>query len=117
MKKLYVLASMLILASLVLSACGSTPTTQAPAATEEPVMTEAPVVTEAPVTEAPAMDLLATIQARGTLVSFTDPAYPPQSSLKDEPKRTEGTKCADDQKTLGELEGFDVARLIHMAEA
>jgi len=42
MKKLYVLASILMLASLVLSACGGTPATQAPAATEEPAATGLP---------------------------------------------------------------------------
>ncbi len=102
MKKLFVLASLLAIASLMLTACGG-------AATEAPAMTEAPVATEGPGTvQAPAADLLAEIQARGTLVGFTDPAYPPQSSLKAEPKRTEGTKCAEDQQTLGELEGFDI---------
>ncbi len=109
MKKLFVLANLFVLASLVLAACGTpAPTaTQAPAATE--VVTQAPAATEAP-TQAPAAggDLLAAIQARGTLVSFTDPAYPPQSSLKANPQRTPGTKCAEDQKTLGELEGFDI---------
>jgi polar amino acid transport system substrate-binding protein len=38
----------------------------------------------------------------------TDPAYPPQSALKASPQRTAGTKCSADEKTLGELEGFDI---------
>jgi len=42
MKKLYVLASILMLASLVLSACGGTPATQAPATTDEPATTGLP---------------------------------------------------------------------------
>ena len=42
MKKLYVLASVLMLASLVLSACGGTPATQAPATTDEPATTGLP---------------------------------------------------------------------------
>ncbi|MBI3175952.1 MAG: branched-chain amino acid ABC transporter substrate-binding protein [Chloroflexi bacterium] len=50
-KRIYVLASLLLLASMMLAACGSTPTA-APAATE--ASTEAPAVTEAPVTEAAA---------------------------------------------------------------
>jgi len=117
MKKLYVLASFLMLVSLVLSACG-TPATEPPAKTEPPAATQPPAATEPPaMTEAPAADLLATIVSRGTLVSFTDPAYPPQSSLKAEPKRTEGTKCAEDQKTLGELEGFDIDVAAAIAEA
>jgi len=53
-------------------------------------------------------DLLSEVKARGTLVISTDPAYPPQSELKANPARTPGTKCTSDQKTLGELEGFDI---------
>jgi polar amino acid transport system substrate-binding protein len=80
MKKLYVVWTAVLVASLLLAGCGSTkPATQAPAAN----------------------DLLAAIQKRGTLVGFTDPAYPPQSALKANPQRTPGTKCAEDQKTLG----------------
>jgi len=112
MKKLYVLTSLLVVASLALAGCGSaaTPTaTVAPATTEAPVVTEAPTATEAPTEEPTAVpDLLATILARGTLVISTDPAYPPQSALKATPERTAGTKCTSDQKTLGELEGFDI---------
>lgn len=121
MKKLFVFVGLMTIASLLLAGCGgatSTPAaTQAPVITEPPATTEAPATeaatTEAPATEAPATkaagaDLLASIQKRGTLVGFTDPAYPPQSALKADPKRTEGTKCAEDQKTLGELEGFDI---------
>jgi polar amino acid transport system substrate-binding protein len=126
MKKLFALANVLVLASLVLAACG-TPATQAPSVTEPPAateaMTEAPTATEAPTqaateaaTEAAGNDLLAAVLARGTLVSFTDPAYPPQSSLKANPQRTPGTKCAEDQKTLGELEGFDIDAAAAIAE-
>ena len=101
MKKMQILV-VVIAASLVLSACG------APAATELPP-TEAPA-TQAPPPPAPTAvpDLLATVLARGTLVVSTDPAYPPQSALKANPQRTAGTKCTADQKTLGELEGFDI---------
>lgn len=109
MKKLYPILTVMIAASLILAGCGTTPTaTQAPVV--KPPVAQPPTATQPPTAEPPTAvpDLLATIQARGTLISFTDPAYPPQSSLKAEPKRTEGTKCAEDQKTLGELEGFDI---------
>ena len=53
-------------------------------------------------------DLLATIKQRGTLVVSSDPAYPPQSALKANPQRTANSKCSADQKTVGELEGFDI---------
>jgi len=82
MKKLYASLGVIITTAFVLTACGSSPKAVA--------------------------DLLSTIQARGTLVISTDPAYPPQSALKANPQRTAGSKCTTDQKTLGELEGFDI---------
>ncbi len=104
MKKLDRLVFVLALAALVLAACGTPP----PAATEAP--TAAPAPTTVPPTAAPTAvpDLLSTILARGTMVVSSDPAYPPQSALKANPVRTPGTKCTTDQKTLGELEGFDI---------
>lgn len=53
-------------------------------------------------------DLLGEITTRGTIRVSTDPNYAPQSVLKADGKRTDGTKCASDQLTAGELEGFDV---------
>ncbi len=99
MKKLFTLASLVAVAAMILSAC-ATPTTPAPQTTVAP----ATAYPASPV----AADLLSTILARGTLVASTDPAYPPQSSLKANPQRTPGTKCTAEQKTLGELEGFDI---------
>ena len=104
MKKLHKLVLVLATAALLLAACGTPP----PAATEAP--TAAPAPTTIPPTAAPTAvpDLLSTILARGTMVVSTDPAYPPQSALKANPVRTPGSKCTSDQKTLGELEGFDI---------
>jgi len=81
MKKLYMSLNVIITAAFLLTACGTPSTTS---------------------------DLLSTIKSRGTLVISTDPAYPPQSALKANPQRTSGSKCTSDQKTLGELEGFDI---------
>ena len=53
-------------------------------------------------------DLLAQILQRGTIVVSTDPNYAPQSVLKADGARTAGTKCAADQLTAGEMEGFDI---------
>jgi len=53
-------------------------------------------------------DLLAEILQRGTIIVSTDPNYAPQSVLKADGARTEGTACAADQLTAGEMEGFDV---------
>jgi polar amino acid transport system substrate-binding protein len=55
-----------------------------------------------------AQDKLQEIEARGTLIVSTDPAYPPQSELVEAGQRVENTKCASDQRTTGELTGFDI---------
>ena len=82
MKKLYIVMAVVIIAAFLLTACGGGASS--------------------------AKDLLSAVKARGTLIISTDPAYPPQSELKASPARTPGTKCTSDQKTLGELEGFDI---------
>jgi polar amino acid transport system substrate-binding protein len=109
MKNLNIVFVLILAFALVLSACGpaATPTTAPPAAQ---AASQAPAATQIPPTQAPTAvpDLLSTIQSRGTLVISTDPAYPPQSALKANPERTSGSKCSSDQKTLGELEGFDI---------
>jgi len=103
MKRFLNVLTWLVTGALLAAAC-------APPATPAP--TQAPSPTEVP----PADDLVADIMARGTLIVSTDPAYPPQSALKAEPKRTEGSKCAADQKTVGELEGFDVDVAVAIAK-
>ena len=82
MKKLYTILAVIMVVAFMLSACGGS--------------------------SAPAKDLLSEVKARGTLIISTDPAYPPQSEIKANPQRTPGTKCTSDQKTIGELEGFDI---------
>ncbi len=57
----------------------------------------------------PATDKLAQIQARGTLILPTDPAYPPSSFKVDGAVRPAGTKCEVNQLTRAELDGYDVA--------
>lgn len=80
MKKLYVLASILMLASLVLSACGG----------------------------AKADNLLDDIKARGYILVSTDPNYMPQSGLNTAGTRPSDTKCPDDTYSAAEMQGFDV---------
>jgi polar amino acid transport system substrate-binding protein len=92
MKRFHVLFAVVTIAAFALSACGGA----APAGGN---------------------DLLASIQSRGTLIVSSDPAYPPQSALKANPVRTEGTKCTADQQTLGELEGFDIDTAAAIAKA
>jgi len=55
----------------------------------------------------PAKDKLAQVLARGTLVLFTDPEYPPQSMVVAGATRTAGTRCAANQLTAAEVEGYD----------
>jgi polar amino acid transport system substrate-binding protein len=55
----------------------------------------------------PAVDLLARIQARGTLVLPTDPAYPPASFAVKGAERAPGTKCTPDQLTANQISGYD----------
>jgi len=104
MKKLSVVLAVFMTSAFMLGACGSA-TTAAP--TTSPG-NQSPTQVPPSATNTSAPDLLATIKARGTLVLSTDPAYPPQSALKANPVRTAGTKCTSEQKTLGELEGFDI---------
>ena len=56
----------------------------------------------------PAKDKLAQVKARGTLVLFTDPAYPPQSMKVDGAARAANTKCGPNQLTAPEMDGYDV---------
>ncbi|MDO9301655.1 MAG: transporter substrate-binding domain-containing protein [Anaerolineales bacterium] len=80
MKKLFTLASLLVLASLVLAACGG----GAPSAS----------------------DLLGAIKERGYILVSTDPNYAPQSFLSTEARAT-STKCPADALTAVEMDGFD----------
>ncbi len=82
MKKLFALASLLILASIVLSACGGGATK--------------------------ANDLLGAIKGRGYILVSTDPNYEPQSFLNTDGKRPADTKCPADALTTAEMQGFDV---------
>jgi polar amino acid transport system substrate-binding protein len=61
-------------------------------------------------------NLLEQVEQRGTLVVSTDANYAPQSVLKSDGARTEGTKCASDQLTAGELEGFDIDVALELGE-
>ena len=55
----------------------------------------------------PATDKLAQVLARGTLVMFTDPEYPPQSMRVRGARRPDGTACAGNQLTGPEVTGYD----------
>ena len=52
-------------------------------------------------------DKLAQVLGRGTLILFTDPAYPPQSFTVKGAKRPANTKCAANQLTAREIAGYD----------
>lgn len=55
----------------------------------------------------PAKDKLAQVQARGTLVLWTDLDYAPQSFLVKDAARASRTKCAPNEKTAPEVSGYD----------
>lgn len=55
----------------------------------------------------PATDKLAQVHARGTLVMFTDPQYPPQSMAVEEARRPSDSRCAANQLTGPEVTGYD----------
>ena len=57
----------------------------------------------------PAHDKLAQIRARGTILLPTDPAYPPSSFAVPGATRAVGTRCATNQMTRTELDGYDVS--------
>ncbi len=55
----------------------------------------------------PSKDKLAQVLARGTLVLFTDPAYPPQSFAVNGAQRAANTKCTSNEMTALEISGYD----------
>ncbi len=91
MKKLFPIFCAFLVLSLLLASCAS-------AATQS------------------SNDWLAVVQARGTLIVSTDPAYPPQSQLVENGKRAAQTKCASDQHTASELSGFDIDVSVAIAQ-
>jgi ABC-type amino acid transport substrate-binding protein len=56
----------------------------------------------------PSRDKLAQVRARGKLILYTDPQYPPQSFAVKGAKRPADTKCADNEMTGPEMSGYDV---------
>ena len=65
----------------------------------------------------PSTDKLAQVLARGTLVLFTDPVYPPQSFKVEGAQRAADTKCADNELTAPEMSGYDAETGKLVAEA
>ncbi len=62
-----------------------------------------------------AADLLGEIKARGTIRISTDPNYAPQSSSVPGAARKADTKCAAEELTATELEGFDIDTAVEIA--
>ncbi len=62
----------------------------------------------------PSKDKLAQILARGTLIEYFEPDYPPQSIAVEGARRPADTKCAANQLTAAEVTGYDneVTKLI-----
>jgi polar amino acid transport system substrate-binding protein len=90
-KKIFPAFTKLVVLGLLLTACGAPATPEAPA------------------------DLLAEIQARGTIRMATDVAFPPQSEIVEGAVRPADTKCAPDEHTAAEMEGFDIDVNVELA--
>lgn len=75
-----------------------------------------PTASQAPTLD-PATDKLAQVQARGTLVLWTDPAYAPQSFAVEDAARLSETSCAPNQMTAPEMSGYDAETGKLVAEA
>jgi polar amino acid transport system substrate-binding protein len=91
MKKIFTLASILVLASLVLTACSGGASN--------------------------ATDVLGAIKERGYVLISTDPNYEPASFLNAEASRPGDTKCPSDALTTAEMQGFDVDVAIAIGDA
>jgi polar amino acid transport system substrate-binding protein len=63
-----------------------------------------------------ANDLLGEIKARGTIRVSTDPNYAPQSVLVKDQQRAASTKCAADELTANQMEGFDIDTAVELAK-
>jgi len=85
----------LVVAAAALAACGSSALDA--------------TATSAPSSSPSGSDALAWILARGTVLLPTDPEYPPQSFSVKNAKRASGTKCAANELTGSEVDGYDVA--------
>lgn len=63
-----------------------------------------------------ASDLLGEIKARGTIRISTDLNYAPQSASVEGAQRAENSKCAADELTANQVEGFDIDTAVEIAE-
>src|SRR3954452_2103438 len=90
----------LVVLAVVLAACGNS----GDSAKSTPTATGSANVKQS---GDPSKDKLAQVLARGTLVLFTDPKYPPQSFAVKSAKRSASTKCAANQMTAPEIAGYD----------
>lgn len=89
-----------VVASMLVAGCGSKSGSTAESTTEGTKST-------IQATGDASTDKLAQVLARGTLILFTDPAYPPQSVAVKGVKRASNTKCAANQLTAAEMTGYD----------
>jgi polar amino acid transport system substrate-binding protein len=91
---------LLCVAAIGLAACSSGPAAQSSSSA-------APAATSARASADPTVDKLAQVQARGTLVLWTDPDYAPQSMKVEGAARLASTKCAPNEMTAPEMTGYD----------
>ena len=96
-----VIGGLAVMAILAATGCGSSGTDGASGTTAT-----SETSTVQPAGDA-STDKLAQVLARGTLILFTDPAYPPQSFAVKGAKRPADTKCAANQLTADQISGYD----------
>jgi len=89
-------------AALIATGCGSSGSGNDATSTTSAVDTQTVASTGDP-----SSDKLAQVLARGTLILFTDPAYPPQSYAVKGAMRLTTTKCAANQLTGNQITGYD----------
>ena len=89
-------------AALIATGCGSSGSGNDATSTTSGVDTQTVASTGDP-----SSDKLAQVLARGTLILFTDPAYPPQSYAVKGAMRLTTTKCAANQLTGNQITGYD----------
>jgi polar amino acid transport system substrate-binding protein len=101
-----VLLVVLACAIVLVAGCGGG-TEAEPAGAAEPPAGDPAADDAATAPGDPTSDKLAQVLARGTLILFTDPAYPPQSFAVEGAERPADTRCAANQLTAPEVSGYD----------
>jgi len=108
-------AGLLAISGLVAACSGGTTSTSSGAPASSTGSSGGAAASAAPSGD-PTKDKLAQVESRGTLVAFVDPDYAPQSMTVKGAVRAASTKCAPNQMTGPEVDGYDVVTTKLVAE-